>query len=59
MIAEQIDQLLACIETIQAARRKNWKSPDEAEDEALEAEHTACIQACRAKIETLQNQQTT
>lgn len=55
MNSERIDQLLACIENIQAARRKNWKSPDGPEDEALEAEHTKAIIAARAEIERLQN----
>lgn len=55
MNTERIDQLLACIEKTQAERRKNWPSVDGPADEALEAEHSATIQRCRAEIQTLQN----
>jgi len=56
MNSERIDQLLSEIERTQAARRKNWKSPDGPEDEALEAQHDSNIQRCRREIETLLKQ---
>ena len=54
---EKADQLLAAVAKVQAARRKNWKSVDGPEDEALETKHAESIRAFRRQLNSLDQHQ--